>query len=83
MVSDMSALFLNNILNSFKGNIGNCYPWKTVVDLEWAYILVINAAYELSLSVTIAYTWDVIDTSMNNCRSAANLCNTSYYSQNQ
>lgn len=26
LVSDMSALFLNNILNSFKGNIGNCYP---------------------------------------------------------
>lgn len=25
LVSDMSALFLN-ILNSFKGNIGNCYP---------------------------------------------------------
>lgn len=28
LVSDMSALFLNNILNSFKGNIGNCYPLK-------------------------------------------------------
>lgn len=25
LVSDMSALF---ILNSFKGNIGNCYPLK-------------------------------------------------------
>lgn len=28
LVSDMSAFFLNNIFNSFKGNIGNCYPLK-------------------------------------------------------
>lgn len=83
LVSDMSAYFWIIFWILSKVILEIVTPWKTVVDLEWAYILVINAAYELSLSVTIAYTWDVIDTSMNNCRSAANLCNTSYYSQNQ